>query len=240
MTDSQLIVGIMQNDERAWRYICRNMKSGFFVVISKSFPFSNFAQDDIEDIFQNSCVVLMQKVKEGAVNVTREGALFSYLVQIGKLAACNLIRKKSSLSIEDMVTIPDNLHKEDEDYDISVDEKQQAQNEFIDRVFDKLPSECKTLFKHFYWGRKTMDEIASILGMRNADSAKSKKNKCMKKVKDIAAMLIKCGEFSEDEVRAAVERATLKELINEEKIYAENGICMAALDVDEDTEECEK
>lgn len=62
----------------------------------------------------------------------------------------------------------------------------------------------------------------------------------MKKVKDIAAMLIKCGEFSEDEVRAAVERATLKELINEEKIYAENGICMAALDVDEDTEECEK
>ena len=139
-----------------------------------------------------------------------------------------------------MVTIPDNLHKEDEDYDISVDEKQQAQNEFIDRVFEKLPQECKTLFKHYFWGHKTMDEIASILGMRNADSAKSKKFKCMKKVKDIAAMLIKCGEFSEDEVRAAVERATLKELINEEKIYAENGICMAALDVDEDTEECEK
>ena len=124
--------------------------------------------------------------------------------------------------------------------DISVDEKQQAQNEFIDRVFEKLPQECKTLFKHYFWGHKTMDEIASILGMRNADSAKSKKFKCMKKVKDIAAMLIKCGEFSEDEVRAAVERATLKELINEEKIYAENGICMAALDVDEDTEECEK
>ena len=139
-----------------------------------------------------------------------------------------------------MVTIPDNPHKEDEDYDISVDEKQQAQDEFIDRVFEKLSPECKTLFKHYYWGHKTLDEIASILGMRNADSAKSKKFKCMKKVKDIAAMLIKCGEFSEDEVRAAVERATLKELINEEKIYAENGICMAALDVDEDTEECEK
>ena len=81
-----------------------------------------------------------------------------------------------------------------------------------------------------------MDEIASILGMRNADSAKSKKNKCMKKAKDIKAMLIDCGEFTEDEVRAAVERISLKELLNEEKIYAENGICMAALDIDEDTE----
>lgn len=240
MTDSQLIVGIMQNDNRVWRFICRTMKSGFASIIRQTFPFSNFTQDDIDDIFQGSCIVLMQKVKSGAMTVSREGALFSYLVQIGKLTACNLIRKKSSLSIEDVVTIPDNLHKEDKDYDISVDEKQQAQNEFIDRVFEKLPQECKTLFKHYFWGHKTMDEIASILGMRNADSAKSKKFKCMKKVKDIAAMLIKCGEFSEDEVRAAVERATLKELINEEKIYAENGICMAALDVDEDTEECEK
>ena len=62
----------------------------------------------------------------------------------------------------------------------------------------------------------------------------------MKKVKDIAAMLIECGEFAEDSVRAAVERASLKELINEEKIYAENGICMAALDVDKNTEESER
>lgn len=238
MTDSQLLIGIMQNDERAWRYIYRNMKSGFSSIIAKSFPISNFAKDDIEAIFQNSCIVLMQKVKESAVTVSREGAMFSYLVQIGKLIACNLIRKKSSEFVpqEEMVTIYNNLHKEDEDYDISVDEKQLAQDEFIDRVFDKLPSKCKTIFKHFYWGRKTMDEIASILGMRNADSAKTKKNKCMKKAKDIKAMLIDCGEFSEDEVRAAVERISLKELLNEEKIYAENGISMAALDIDEDIE----
>lgn len=236
MTDSQLLFGIIQNDERAWRFICRTMKLGFVSIIGQRFPFGNFSKEDMEDLFQTSCIVLMQKVKEGAVSVSREGALFSYLVQVGKLTANNLIRKRSSLSIEDMVTIPDNPHKEDEDYDISVDEKQQAQDEFIDRVFEKLSPECKTLFKHYYWGHKTLDEIASILGMRNADSAKSKKFKCMKKAKDIGNMLIKCGEFTEDEIRAAVERISLKELIKEETFYAENGISMAALDVDEDTE----
>lgn len=236
MTDSQLLFGIIQNDERAWRFICRTMKSGFVSIIGQRFPFGNFSKEDMEDLFQTSCIVLMQKVKEGAVSVSREGALFSYLVQVGKLTANNLIRKRSSLSIEDMVTIPDNPHKEDEDYDISVDEKQRAQDEFIDRVFEKLSPECKTLFKHYYWGHKTLDEIASILGMRNADSAKSKKFKCMKKAKDIGNMLIKCGEFTEDEIRAAVERISLKELIKEESFYAENGISMAALDVDEDTE----
>ena len=213
------------------------MKSGFVSIIGQAFSFYNLSNEDVEDIFQESCIVLMQKVKSGGVSISREGALFSFLVQIGKLTACNLLRKRRPLTAEEMVTISLNLHKENEDYEISVDEKQKSQDEFLDRVFDSIPSDCKTLLKHFYWGHKSMDDIASILGMRNADSAKTKKNKCMNKFKDIAAMLLESDEFAEEAVRAAVERAALKELLNNERVYAENGISMAALDEDEDTEE---
>ena len=52
--------------------------------------------------------------------------------------------------------------------------------------------------------------------------------------KDIAAKLIESEEFAEDAVRAAVERAALRELIEEEKAHADRGICMAALDTDDD------
>ena len=234
MTDSQLLIGIMQNDERAWKHICKNMKQGFTSILVQTFQFSNLTNEDIEDIFQDSLIVLMQKVKSGSIVISREGALFSYLVQIGKLTACNLIRKRKDITSEDVVTISDNLHKEYED--ISVDEKQKSQDEFLDRVFDSLPSDCKTLLKHFYWGHKPMDQIASILGMRNADSAKTKKNKCMNKFKDIAAKLIESDEFAEEAVRAAVERAALKELLEDERFYAENGISMAALNVEEETD----
>lgn len=234
MTDSQLLIGIMQNDERAWKHICKNMKQGFTSILVQTFQFSNLTNEDIEDIFQESLIVLMQKVKSGSIVISREGALFSYLVQIGKLTACNLIRKRKDITSEDVVTISDNLHKEYED--ISVDEKQKSQDEFLDRVFDSLPSDCKTLLKHFYWGRKQMDRIASVLGMRNADSVKTKKNKCMNKFRNIAAMLIESDEFAEEAVRAAVERAALKELLEDEKICAERGICRAALNTDEDDE----
>mgnify|MGYP003412061742 FL=1 len=81
-----------------------------------------------------------------------------------------------------------------------------------------------------------MDDIASILGMRNADSAKTKKNKCMNKFKDIAAKLIESDEFAEEAVRAAVERAAVKDLLEDERFYAENGISMAALNVEEETD----
>lgn len=234
MTDQQLLIGIMQNDERTWKHICRNMKQGFASILVHMFSFSNLTNEDIEDIFQESLIVLIQKAKNGSLEISREGALFSYLVQIGKLTACNLVRKRKDITSEELVTISDNLHKEYED--ISVDEKQKSQDEFLDRVFDSLSSDCKTLLKHFYWGRKPMDHIASVLGMRNADSAKTKKNKCMNKFKDIAAKLIESEEFAEEAVRAAVERAALKELLEDEKVYAENGICTAALNTD-DTEE---
>ena len=234
MTDSQLLIRIMQNDERAWKHICKNMKQGFTSILVQTFQFSNLTNEDIEDIFQESCIVLMQKVKSGGIAISRDGALFSYLVQIGKLTACNLVRKRKDITSEDVVTISDNLHKEYED--ISVDEKQKSQDEFLDRVFDSLPSDCKTLLKHFYWGRKPMDRIASVLGMRNADSVKTKKNKCMNKFRNIAAMLIESDEFAEEAVRATVERAALKELLEDEKICAERGICRAALNTDEDDE----
>lgn len=232
MTDSQLIFGILQNDERAWRYICREMKPGFASILGQTFLAAKISNEDIEDIFQDSLLVLMQRVKSGDVVSSREGALFSYLVQIGKLTGCNLLRKKRTLASNDAVTFSLNLHNIEES-DISVDEKQQMQNDFLDKVLDLLPAECRTLLKHFYWNHKPMDEIASILGMRNADSAKSKKSKCMNKVKEIATQLIENDEFAEEAVRNAIERAALRELIEEERCNADNGFTMAALDIED-------
>lgn len=234
MTDTQLLIGIMQNDNRAWRYICRNFRSGFFSILGQSFSFGVSAKEDIEDIFQESLMVLMKKVKTGSVTISRDGALFSYLVQIGKLTACNVIRKKRPLTPEEVITISRNLHKEDKDFEMTVTEKQQTQNEFIDRAFDSLPDTCKTIFKNFYWERKQFDEIADIIGYGSEDSVKTKKSKCMKKFVDFAKKLLADDEFAEDAVRDAVERAALRELINEERVYAETGVTQAALDLDED------
>ena len=58
-----------------------------------------------------------------------------------------------------------------------------------------------------------------------------------KELEKFILKLLENDEFAEEAVRAAVERAALKELINNERVYAENGISMAALDEDEDTEE---
>ena len=232
MTDSQLLLGIMQNDERAWRFICKNMKFGFDSIIKQVSSSANLSQEDVDDIFQESCVVLMHNAKDGKIAVTREGAIFSYLVEVGKLKTRNLLRKRRCITSDDMVTFSLSQHNNEES-DMTIAEKQQMQNDFLNKMLDLLPAECRTLLKYFYWDHKPMDEIASILGMRNADSAKSKKSKCMNKIKDIATQLIESEEFAEEAIRNAVERAALKALLAEEMTYADSGFCMAALDVDD-------
>lgn len=237
MTDSQIIFGILQNDERAWRHICREMRAPFASIIRNTFSTAQIANEDINDIFQEALVALMQNVKGGSFVLSREGALFSYLVQIGKLKACNRGRKTREKTANDKVTFAPDRHNSDEETDISVEEKQKEQNEFIDRVLGLLPAECKALLKYFYWSHKPMDEIASILGMRNADSVKTKKSKCMNKAKDIAKELIENDEFAEEAIRNAIERMALRELVEEEIHNAESGICMAALDTNDNDEE---
>ena len=79
-----------------------------------------------------------------------------------------------------------------------------------------------------------MDDIASIMGMKNADSAITKKSKCMKKFVEIGKMLIKNDEFAEEVVRNAVERAALRALLEEEKENSDEGFMMAAFNPDDD------
>ena len=78
-----------------------------------------------------------------------------------------------------------------------------------------------------------MDEIASIFGLRNANSAKTKKTRCMTVFKNVKDMLINSGEFDEKLVKAAAERAALRELIEDERAYCQmTDIAIAALKVD--------
>lgn len=240
MTDTQLLIGIMQNDNRSWRYICRNLKPGFSKILGDAFPLTKLTNEDIEDIFQDSLLKLLEKVKNGGVTVSREGAIFSYLVQIGKLTACNFIRKRKNLTSEEGVMISRNLHKEVDDIEVPVEVKQQTQDEFLDRAYDSLPETCKKIFKKYYWEHKPFDEIADTIGYSTIDSVKTKKSKCMKQFKDFAKKLLDNDEFAEEVVRATVERVALRELLSEERVYAETGVTMAALDIENESDDTEK
>ena len=254
MTDSQIILGIQANNPIIWRYLYRNLKSPFIATLKKHPAAITLSTDDWDDIYQETCVKLMENIKQGKFEEREGSNLFSYFVEIGKWTMMNAIRKKAThhpmpKTEEDTPHIiqlwPKAKQKSPEDdgevLDMPVEEKQALQNEFLDRVFASIPDACKMLLKKFYWDHKPMDEIASIMSLRNADTAKTKKNRCMNKFKDIASKLLESDEFAEEAVRAAVERAALKELLEDERAYCEiPDIAIAALKTEDDNNNTEE
>ena len=191
-------------------------------------------------------MILMENIKQGKFEVRQGSVLFSYFVEIGKRTMQTTMRKKAkhhpvpsknedTPHIIQLWTGPAKKIQEEESETISTEDKQKEQDRFLDRVFDSIPDACKTLLKKFYWDHKPMDEIASILSLRNADTAKTKKNRCMNQFKEIAKKLVESDEFAEDIVRACVERASLRELLEDERVMANDSfIRIAALDTEED------
>jgi hypothetical protein len=151
------------------------------------------------------------------------------------------MRKMRQLNEQEKEKIADNVHRENSNPDLTTDDKQRAQDEFLERVIDSLPSDCKIIMKQFYWDNKPMDEIASMVGLANANSAKTRKNKCMNKLREIANKLVDSNEYDEDVLRAAFERVALRELLREERaIMQEAGMCRAALDIEPEDEQEDK
>ena len=196
-------------------------------------------------------MILMENVKKNKFDVRQGSTLFSYFVEIGKRTMQAALRKKAKHhpvpekndgSPHIVLLWPGTTSKNEEPESeiVSTEDKQKEQDRFLDRVFDSISDSCKTLLKKFYWDHKPMDEIASILSLGNANSAKTKKNRCMNDFKNIAKKLVESDEFAEDMVRACVERAMLRELLEDERVMMEDAsIRAAALKIEEDNENTE-
>lgn len=63
--------------------------------------------------------------------------------------------------------------------------KHEELKDFVERAVAELNPPCDELLRHFYWDRLSGVEIAEAMNYSNADSVKTQKNKCMKKLKPI-------------------------------------------------------
>lgn len=236
ITDSDIVLGIVNNDPKVWRYIYREMKNGFMAMLKK-LPSCEFLDDnDLEDLFQDTCIALMTNVKQEKYTTMANVSLLVYMVEIGKRTAFNMLRKRNHFTNELTMELISLYYPECTD-EISTEEKQLEENRLIDKAFRSISEQCKQIFKKFYWDKKDMDEIASMMGFRDANSAKVQKSKCLKKFKDTGRQLIENGELAEDAICYAAERAALKDILEEERMLSENAdYRQAALDIDIDKE----
>ena len=150
--------------------------------------FSGFSNQDIEDVVSDSTVILCNNIKNGNYQ-KGEASLSTYFMSICKIQALSKLQKQK----RDRALFTDPL--EDEQAlstfkDSNVDyllgqssDRDQIMDEVV-KLVKKLPEPCGSILWSFYWEDFSMEEIADWEGYKNADVAKSKKSKCLSKLKE--------------------------------------------------------
>jgi RNA polymerase sigma factor (sigma-70 family) len=193
MTDKEYIRRFTVNDQTAM--------AGFYDRVYPQFVsyFRNKFKKPEEysmDLFHDSYMAMYDNILCGKLtpdNLT--SSLYQYLlgIAIRKMQAGD--RKTHEFDKvpifhtgpEEEVTLDTKVQKQlMDEADVEESEKKYEElKDFVERAVSELTPPCDELLRNFYWNRLSGNEIATAMYYSNADSVKTQKNKCMKKLKPI-------------------------------------------------------
>ncbi len=134
---------------------------------------------DAKDIFQDGLIVFYEKVLHP--KFVKTSTLKNFLFGICRNLWLKRLRKASSKREESTDEIKESLLVED----TSELELMREQDELVANLLQQLDEKCRKVLILFYFERKSMRDIADLLGMANDRVAKNKKSRCMDKLREI-------------------------------------------------------
>lgn len=147
--------------------------------------------DDIDDIYQESSLVLYRNIVDGKLTAL-SCALSTYFFKVCINQALAFVAKQKkkvplisdNIDVEEGVFLDDKL---DELYLLATEDNTEEYRTLADRIVDEivqsLPETCKNIFEGYYWQNLTTKVIADMFGYANANTVKAQKYKCVDKFK---------------------------------------------------------
>lgn len=198
MTDTEIIQAFLTNNQQGIRWAYDAWQSSFCASVLFR---THIDEDYIEDAYQEAVIRLQQHILTGRITLeTLRAPLLAYLKEIGYYVALELIRGRREIP-ETLLHSSESDNDEENGYDLTDKADEQTGQKLSGGVYDPMESymdeerervireqvmrvgkPCAPLLLGFFWEDKSMDRLAMELGYSNADSAKSQKAKCMKKV----------------------------------------------------------
>ena len=172
MKSPSYIQRLINGDNRALNDIYSSFRSGFIAYARSELDLSF---DDAQDLFQESCILLLTKARKGEIKEELANPqVGTYIKTTGKLLNANRCRKRRISTVHNGPDIPE----EKSDYS---EEEQRMQ--VVRDVVTEIPDPCSTLLELQYFKQKKQSEIAKVMGYESADSVKTMSSRCRGKVK---------------------------------------------------------
>ena len=185
--EKALLEGLGNNDKKAVETIYKDN----FNMVQSLIINNNGSSDDAKDIFQETIIVLYEKVRSGTFELHCQIKTFVYSVSrrlwLKRLQQQNRYSSPGD-SMENVVAV---------DEDIEAHEQRNTEFEMMEKAISNLGEPCKSLLEAYYLQKQNMQVIAANFGYTNADNAKNQKYKCLMRLKKIFFAHYKNGNSDE-------------------------------------------
>lgn len=173
--DSEVILGILNDSKKTLEGIYK----AYFPMVLQLIITNSGSEDDAKDIFQESIIVLYDKVKGGNFELNSKLKTFLYSVCRRLWLKRLSVKSRNTANVtdfEDIIAV---------EHDLEYHEEKDKQFKQMDEALSHLGEPCKTIIEEFYINNKSMQEICEAFGYTNADNAKNQKYKCLQRLKKL-------------------------------------------------------
>ncbi len=173
--DRLLLEGIAAEDQAIVEQLYRQ----YYHMVQAMVLANGGSKDDAADLFQETAIVLYEKVRGGHFELQCLLKTFIYAVAwrlwLKKLQSQQRFTAQSE-GLEEIAAVEE---------DIESHLKKQEDFAIMESAMNKIGEPCKSLLQAFYLQKKHMNVIAQDFGYTNADNAKTQKYKCLVRLKKI-------------------------------------------------------
>ncbi|MBC7570368.1 MAG: sigma-70 family RNA polymerase sigma factor [Spirosoma sp.] len=178
LTDEELLTGLASGSDNALTQLYRR----YFPMVLHLVTTNNGNEDDAKDIYQETLVVLYEKVRAGSFDLHSQ--LKTYIYAVGRRLWLKQLAQKSRYMVRDIDIDATDATAAGQISDDLVDhEERNRQFELMTDSLGRLGEPCRTLLEDFYIRHLSMQDITEKFGYTNADNAKTQKYKCLMRLK---------------------------------------------------------
>lgn len=171
LSDDDLVKGIRDHDNDVLRYIYKK----YFEIIRNFIKKNNGNDEDAQDIFQESIIIIFKKIQENSLELTCSFGTFIFsicrLLWLKQLEK-RRIRSEENTDDDDLQEIlgtgASNFEYNDE-------------YKLYQEHFSKLPKDCQRVLRLFL-EKVPLKEVAEIMGYKSEQYAKKRKFECKEKL----------------------------------------------------------
>jgi RNA polymerase sigma factor (sigma-70 family) len=175
ISDEQLLLqGLARNDKKAVETLYKEHYNLIQALVIRN----NGTADDAKDVFQETMIVLYEKVRSNHFELSCQ--LKTFLYSVARRLWLKKLMQQNRFSIHDTFDESVAVDEETDEH-----EKRNADFTMMEKAMSSLGEPCKSLLEAFYLQKRTMQEIAGSFGYTNPENAKNQKYKCLMRLKKL-------------------------------------------------------